>query len=696
MKKFFNFRPFFIAFVSMLVGGLCLPTFYFLPAHAKGILFILFLTPLAICSVLQFRKYFKYVVCIVVPLILVFCIGGIRGTINDNLIGDTYNAKIVAVTTDKYNSEYNSIEARNVIINGKKINRKITLYVEGEDVSKFEPGTVLTFKGNFKKQKDFVRLNTNNFGYINVNIENATISQTKMTVAESIRNYVKGNLSKIKDKELSGLCYAVLFGNKSDLAVSTQTNFSLSGTAHLLAVSGLHVGFLISVVMFILKMCKAGRKTKLIVTSSFLLLLMFLCAFSPSVVRASVVAIVYLIADFFGKEKDQLSTLSFAGILILLINPLTSVLYSFLLSFACVFSILCLASSITKLLQKIKIWKWLAQSIAVIICVNLATIPLVALMNQELNLMAFVSNIFLIPLFSLFYSVMFVLVLVTTVFPFASIILNAVIAPYFLFNIVQNLFTLVPPLIVNSNITLAVTVMLLIFILSRYVFLKPKARTMLSAFLCLLIVANFTIINLTFIPKQNLINFEKGEITVITNNSSDTIAVVDKLSDKTPTLLKKRIKALQIKNISAVLYNGEYNVNLIKNYLDNCDIPLVIKETYDESVTELFKYNNLYIAGLGASESVKIGNVIIYSFITKQIEAFVFETENKKIVFTDYIKSNKAAGLIEELNPDVVNARFISTYVTDNFNLGTVVSFSNVEVSDCFNMLFSVPLKIKY
>ncbi len=697
MKRVLNFRPLFVAFVFMLIGGLLLPFFYFLPTYAKAIIFVVLLLTLSVFYFAKFKKYFKYVAFIIVPLVLVFCVGGIRATINDNLIGNTYNAKIEAVATDTYNTEYNSIEVRNVVINGKKVNRTITAYIENKNVSEIAPGTVFNFVGDFKKQTTFTRLNTTNFGYVSFDYEDAEISKTKMTLAETIRGYIKGNLSKIKNEEVSGLCYAVLFGNKSDLSTNMQANFTLSGTAHLLAVSGLHVGFLITVLMFILKLCKAGRKTKLIVPIVFLSIFMFLCAFSKSVVRASVIAIVYLLAEFFGKEKDQLSTLSFAGILLLAINPFNSVLYSFLLSFACVFSIICLANPLTNVFRKIKIWKPLAESLAVIICVNLATIPIVALMNQELNLMAFVSNIFLIPLFSLFYMVMFALVLLTTILPFASIILNAVFPFYFIFNIVQSLFNKVPPIIINSNVVIAILVLLLIFILSQFVFLKPKAKTMFSAFLCLLIIASFTTINVNYKVNSNKVYISESTISVLTTSEGTVVAFTDRLNLNTPKLLQRRLKTLQIAKADALVYLGEFDEINVKNFLDNSKVPLIVTEDYNHNMANFFDYKNFEILGDNKTNGVYVNGVYVYSFVTNNVNAIIFEKDNAIIVYTSFIKSNKAVNDIDEINPNIVYAKYLSSYVSEDFNSNIqLVTQNHVSEQASKTGYFEGKLKLNY
>ncbi len=697
MKKIINFRPLFLAFVVMLISGLCLQYFCNFPVWARALILVLPLVTLALFLLPKAKKYFKHAAFIIVPLVLVLCIGGIKANITSNIMDTVYNAKIEVVCTDTYNSNYNSIVVRNVVVNNKKLPSKVTLYIDGVDVKELEAGTKLTFIGNFKKQGEFKTLNTGKVGYISTKYENVEISKARKTIPEAIRGYIKNNLSKIKNPEVAGLCFAVLFGNKSDLSLDMQANFKISGTAHLLAVSGLHVGFLIALLVFILKICHANRKIKLIVPSIFLILLMILCAFTPSVVRASLVAIIYLLAEYFGKEKDSLSTLSFAAIMIILFDPFVVYKYSFILSFACVFSILCLATPVTNLLIRMKMGKKMAATIATIFCVNFATVFVVSLMNQEINLIGLISNIFLIPLFSVFYMVMFILVLLTVFMPFTSIVLNAVIPFYYIFSVTQGLFSHIPPLVANSSILLVICTMLLIFLLGKFVMVSPKIKAILASVLCVAIVVNFILINVPITPKNNEIYFERNQISVIVSEDSTAIAITEEIDKDTPMNLKKRMASLRTNKLHALIYTGDFNLNYIKYFLDNSNIPIIIVDCIDPEVTKLFEYDNFYIAGLSHEECVIVNDFIIYSYVTKNVNAIVFDIKESRIVFTSAIRSNKALSDLRYLNPNIVYAGYISYYVNYEFyDYTTVISLSNVEVSNNLNTLFYKPLKIKY
>lgn len=694
MKKVINFRPLFLSFIFMLFGGLILPMLYFLPVYAHALILIALLTPLVVFLFVK-KTLFKYFAFALVPLILVLSVGVIRADINKNLINNCSNVTIVAVCTDKYNTQKNYIEVRNLVINGKKVNRKVVVYVEGGDVANLKAGTALTFKGNFTKSKDLVSINTGTFGYASVNLENATISNAGATIFETFRSYIRSNLNKIENTEISEFCYAVLFGDRLNVAESTSSAFSASGTAHLLAISGLHVGFLLAFLMFILKLCKAGRKTKLIVPTIVFVLLMFLCTFNTSVVRASIIAIVYLVAQFLGREKDQLSTLSFAGLLILIVNPFVANTYGFLLSFASVFAIICLAGPLAKLFKKIKLGNSVSNAFATICAVNLATIPLTALMNNELNLICLISNIFLIPLFSLFYLILLTFVVLTAIMPFAAIITKAIIPFYYAFSYVQSVFTAVPVIVLNSNMWLVLTVILLIFVLGKFVMIGVKPRAYIASILAVFVAINLIVTNITYTPNKNEIYFDKYNYSIVTCADGTTIAVTDYLYE--PLKLKKQVHALQIKGVSAVVYTGECDLNKIESFLTGSTLPLIMPEPteFASGISSLYKYDNLHIVGNGISEAVLVKKVFVYGFTTKNVSSIILETGDAKLLFTEFIKSNKAVSDLSAVNADVIFASRVSGFIDEWFNSGTVVSETNF-VEKFNSLVLTKDLKVSF
>ena len=163
----------------------------------------------------------------------------------------------------------------------------------------------------------------NNLGYYsNVNSTDVTVVSGKQNLDESIRSSVKTMLFNSLSYENANFSYAVLFGDKSLVEEITYNYFSASGIAHILAVSGLHIGFLVLMLLFLFTSIKLNKKVQFLLIFIILAFYSYMCGFSPSVVRASIMALTLLFAKLLGEQNDNISSLSFAGILILIFNPI--------------------------------------------------------------------------------------------------------------------------------------------------------------------------------------------------------------------------------------------------------------------------------------------------------------------------------------------------------------------------------------
>jgi len=145
------------------------------------------------------------------------------------------------------------------------------------------------------------------------------------------RQFFEYNLAKQIGEEQTGLAIAMLFGDKSGLDDEMYESFQRNGTAHILSVSGLHVGFLYGILAFLL-----GGKRKPIPNIIILLVLGFygvLSGFCPSVTRALLMIGLHMLSKVLCRPYDLLSSAGIAAFLILLQNPYSLFHVGFQLSF---------------------------------------------------------------------------------------------------------------------------------------------------------------------------------------------------------------------------------------------------------------------------------------------------------------------------------------------------------------------------
>ncbi len=138
----------------------------------------------------------------------------------------------------------------------------------------------------------------------------------------------------------AGLLSGMLFGDKSGVEYNTAKTFRNSGIAHLLAVSGLHTALWCGMLLSLLKILKAGNKAGVIVCTLFLTGFCIISAFTPSVIRASVMTACAMLAPLVKRRADTFNSLGLAVTVLLTLNPYTVQNISFQLSAAATMGVL--------------------------------------------------------------------------------------------------------------------------------------------------------------------------------------------------------------------------------------------------------------------------------------------------------------------------------------------------------------------
>lgn len=172
-----------------------------------------------------------------------------------------------------------------------------------------------------------------------------------------LRLFLEQRLDDIFAEE-SGLAKALLLGVREDLSEDTNRDFRKAGIAHVLAVSGLHVGFMVGALLLLLRVFHLSPRARLIILSLFLFMYCLLLGFSPSIVRASILAVMLLLGKAMKRRADPLTSLAAAFLLILLARPFDLYNLGFQLSFLAVFGIIVLHDALSFRLQR---WKWFTR-----------------------------------------------------------------------------------------------------------------------------------------------------------------------------------------------------------------------------------------------------------------------------------------------------------------------------------------------
>ena len=145
-----------------------------------------------------------------------------------------------------------------------------------------------------------------------------------------IKAEFKEGASRFISSDVSGLAFGYLLGEKSELPPGIEDKMKAVGMAHIIVVSGTHLSIIVGFSKKIFS--KISRLAAVYFSITLLFFYILLIGFSPSVIRASFVAVLALIAWYFGREQKAIRTVIITVSFCLLINPYFLTNVSFQLS----------------------------------------------------------------------------------------------------------------------------------------------------------------------------------------------------------------------------------------------------------------------------------------------------------------------------------------------------------------------------
>ena len=158
-----------------------------------------------------------------------------------------------------------------------------------------------------------------------------------------LRHWLLDLLETVFPADTFAFAKALFLGDTTDLSYEVDTAFKVSGIRHVVAVSGLHVSVLFSAVYLLSGKC---RGMTALLGIPVLLFFAATTGFTPSVTRACVMQILMILAMLFNREYDPPTSMSFATLTMLVVNPLSVTSVSLQLSVGCMIGIFLFAGRI--------------------------------------------------------------------------------------------------------------------------------------------------------------------------------------------------------------------------------------------------------------------------------------------------------------------------------------------------------------
>lgn len=333
---------------------------------------------------------------------------------------------------------------------------------------------------------------------------------------------------------------AILLGKKEEIQPQVRADFQNTGIAHVLAISGLHVGFVVLIIFLLVSFLPLSFRWHNLLTILFLIFYVLLTGSKPPVVRAFLMVSIFLIGQNLEKKQDHFNTVFLAVFVILFFQPQQLFWVSFQFSFLAVLSILYFYQQLKpledRLMEKFADHRsagWLKEIVITPFLISMAaqlgTIPLMAIYFHKIPLVSFLLNLIVIPMVGLIVGLGF-MVLLASVFslPFLPLLGNLLwLLIRMLIRMVHFAAILSFAYIQIPKLSLLTVVIYFLILFLVFTAKKEEYRTFrLPAFVLTLVLIFWVIVPVKHDPELLMLDVGQGESSLL-RTSDDWVVLFD-------------------------------------------------------------------------------------------------------------------------------------------------------------------------
>ena len=376
-------------------------------------------------KLISVRRYFRYVKIFFTKKVFILIL---ISSLISNTITNYKNIQI-----DNFQKKYNAqeMQLKAKVISNAKMKKYNKIYIIESSNKKFylnvkkndniDYGDIILIKGTFNKPK--TKSNYKGFDYkehLKIRGIIGTINAKNMELIEKNQDLFNKIFLKIKyliqnsfDQNVSSILLGILLGYTDNISEDVKENFNETNISHILAVSGMHVGYLILFCMFVFDRLVGKRMSKIF---SILILIFYikLVGYSPSVVRAVIMGIMLLVSKLLYRKSDVWSSLSLSLLFLLIYNPFFLKNVSLLFSYVATLGIIIYLRFFRKS-------KKITDTIGITFSVTIFILPITAIYFNKIPVLSLITGliagvlvapIFIVLLFFIILGSMFSLVLI--------------------------------------------------------------------------------------------------------------------------------------------------------------------------------------------------------------------------------------------------------------------------------------------
>jgi len=349
-----------------------------------------------------------------------------------------------------------------------------------------------------------------------------------------LRTKIIRNLEKINfNKDELNVAIALILGQQQDISPEIIKDYQFAGAVHILSVSGLHIGFILLFVTFLLKPfpnTKRGSFIKLIIILFSLFSFGLIAGLAPSVLRSVTMFSFVAIGMYLRRSTNIFHTLLVSMLLILLFEPSFLFDVGFQLSYVALFFILWLQPLLAQLWKpKNKITNYFWEILTVSFAAQIGTLPLSIYYFHQFPGLFFVTNLVIIPFLSVIMA-LGVLVMVLASFDFVPVFLAKSLewSIYILNQIINSIASLEQFIFRDIPFNWQLLLSLYLLIITMVIWFKKPSFNRLASALIAAIIFQITYFQTHWTVKnQNeLVVFNSKKNTLIAERNGDNVAFI--------------------------------------------------------------------------------------------------------------------------------------------------------------------------
>ena len=336
------------------------------------------------------------------------------------------NGKRFLIKTSTVNG---SAVSEKIIVNspsGYSVSYGDIINVEGKLKKPFSSAFPLLFdyQKYLARSEIYVVLDISSFEYIDSkpNIIKKFAFAFRQDIIKKFDDYFK--------RPYSDILKSLIIGDKSTLSRDIKNSFSDSGIMHILVVSGLHIGFISIIVLFILKLTGLSLKKVSLLSIPFIFFYCFAAGANPPALRSAIMFSCVIFSLSLDREPLIYNSLALSALIILIFQPQQLFTASFQMSYGATIGIVCFYKNVLGLFRNVKgkILRFFCGVLSVTISAQLILIPVCMHYFGKISIISFVTNIIVTPLTGIILYLGIIFYILTFIFQYAAVLCSFILS----------------------------------------------------------------------------------------------------------------------------------------------------------------------------------------------------------------------------------------------------------------------------